>query len=120
PSIGASLRGLAYFEIRVRGAKTDLHSGTYGGAVANPAAALARIIASFHDDHGRILIDGFYDDVRAEPGFVEQIRTLPFDESAYREEVGAAELFGEDGYSTYERLWIRPTCEVNGLLSGYT
>ncbi|HEX6134260.1 MAG TPA: dipeptidase [Longimicrobiales bacterium] len=120
PSIGASLRGLAYFEIRVRGAKSDLHSGTYGGAVANPAAALARIIASFHDADGHILIDGFYDDVRAAPEFVEQIRTLPFDEQEYRAEVGVAELFGEKGYTTYERLWVRPTCEVNGLLSGYT
>ncbi|HEX6309065.1 MAG TPA: dipeptidase [Longimicrobiales bacterium] len=120
PSIGASLRGLAYFEIRVRGARSDLHSGTYGGAVANPATALARIIASFHDADGRILIDGFYDDVRAAPEFVDQIRTLPFEEKEYRAEVGVSELFGEKGYTTYERLWIRPTCEVNGLLSGYT
>ena len=120
PSIGASLRGLAYFELRVRGARSDLHSGTYGGAVANPATALARIIASFHDDDGHILIDGFYDDVRAAPEFVEQIRTLPFDEKEYRNEVGVSELFGEKGYTTYERLWVRPTCEVNGLLSGYT
>ncbi|MGH7448154.1 MAG: dipeptidase, partial [Longimicrobiales bacterium] len=120
PSIGASLRGLAYFEIRVRGAKSDLHSGSYGGAVANPATALARIIASFHDGDGRILIDGFHDDVRAAPEFVEQIRTLPFDEKEYRAEVGVPELTGEKGYTTYERLWIRPTCEVNGLLSGYT
>lgn len=120
PSIGASLRGLAYFEIRVRGAKSDLHSGSYGGAVANPATALARIISTFHDEDGHILIDGFYDDVRVAPEFVEQIRTLPFDEGEYLTEVGVPELFGEKGYTTYERLWIRPTCEVNGLLSGYT
>ena len=120
PSIGASLRGLAYFEIRVRGARSDLHSGSYGGAVANPATALARIISTFHDDDGRILIDGFHDDVRTAPEFVEQIRSLPFDESAYIEETGVPELVGEEGYTTYERLWIRPTCEVNGLLSGYT
>src|SRR5690606_35076279 len=120
PSIGASLRGLAYFEVRVRGARSDLHSGSYGGAVANPATALARIIASFHDDDGHIVIDGFYDDVRAAPEFVDQIRTLPFDEKDYLAEVGVPELFGEKGYTTYERLWIRPTCEVNGLLSGYT
>jgi acetylornithine deacetylase/succinyl-diaminopimelate desuccinylase-like protein len=120
PSIGASLSGLTYFEIRVQGAKSDLHSGSYGGAVANPATALARIISSFHDDDGHILIDGFYDDVVAAPEFVEQIRTLPFDEKEYIAEVGAPELFGEKGYTTYERLWIRPTCEVNGLLSGYT
>ena len=120
PSIGASLRGLAYFEIRVRGARTDLHSGSYGGAVANPATALARIISSFHDEDGRILIEGFYDDVRAAPEFVEQIRTLPFDETEYIAETGVPELTGEKGYTTYERLWTRPTCEVNGLLSGYT
>ena len=120
PSIGASLRGLAYFEIRVRGARTDLHSGSYGGAVANPATALARIISSFHDEDGRILIEGFYDDVRAAPEFVEQIRTLPFDETEYIAETGVPELAGEKGYTTYERLWTRPTCEVNGLLSGYT
>lgn len=120
PSIGASLRGLAYFEIRVRGAKSDLHSGSYGGAVANPATALARIISTFHDADGHILIDGFYDDVRAAPEFVEQIRTLPFDEKEYLAETGVPQLSGEKGYTTFERLWIRPTCEVNGLLSGYT
>lgn len=120
PTIGASLRGLAYFELRARAAKSDLHSGSYGGAVANPAAALARVIASFHDDDGHITIDGFYDDVRTAPEFVEQIRTLPFDETAYLDETGAPALFGEKGYTTYERLWTRPTCEVNGLLSGYT
>lgn len=120
PTIGASLRGLAYFEVRVRAARSDLHSGTYGGAVANPATALSRIIASFHDDDGHILIPGFYDDVRTAPEFLEQIRTLPFDDEEFRAETGAPALFGEKGYSTLERLWVRPTCEVNGLLSGYT
>ncbi|HSJ10270.1 MAG TPA: dipeptidase, partial [Longimicrobiales bacterium] len=120
PSIGASLRGLAYFEIHVKGAKGDLHSGSYGGAVANPGTALARIIASFHDENGHIRIAGFYDDVVAAPEFVEQIRTLPFDEEKYRGSLDVTELYGEKGYTTLERLWIRPTCEVNGLLSGYT
>jgi acetylornithine deacetylase/succinyl-diaminopimelate desuccinylase-like protein len=120
PTIGASLRGLTYFEIRVRAAQGDLHSGSYGGAVANPATALARIIASFHDENGHITIPGFYDDVQAAPEFVEQIRTLPFDDEAFRERTGAPSLFGEKGYTTLERLWVRPTCEVNGLLSGYT
>jgi acetylornithine deacetylase/succinyl-diaminopimelate desuccinylase-like protein len=120
PTIGASLRGLTYIEIRVRAAKSDLHSGSYGGAVANPATALARIIATFHDDRGHIAIPGFYDDVKAAPEFVEQIRTLPFSDDEYLEETGAPSLFGEDGYTTLERLWVRPTCEVNGLLSGYT
>ncbi|CAN5888336.1 dipeptidase [soil metagenome] len=120
PTIGASLRGLTYFEIRVRGASTDLHSGGYGGAVANPATALARIIASFHDDDGHITIPGFYDDVQAAPEFIQQIRTLPFNDEAFQAETGAPALFGERGFSTPERLWVRPTCEVNGLLSGYT
>jgi acetylornithine deacetylase/succinyl-diaminopimelate desuccinylase-like protein len=120
PTIGASLRGLAYFELRVRGPKGDLHSGQYGGSVMNPATALARIIASFHDDDGHILIPGFYDDVRDMPDYVQQIRTLPFTDAEYREEVGSPTLFGEKGFSTLERLWTRPTCEVNGLLSGYT
>ncbi|HSJ26024.1 MAG TPA: dipeptidase [Longimicrobiales bacterium] len=120
PTIGASLRGLAYFELRVRAARGDLHSGSYGGAVANPATALARIIASFHDDTGHIAIPGFYDDVQAAPEFVDQIRSLPFDDDEYLQRTGAPALFGEDGFTTLERLWIRPTCEVNGLLSGYT
>jgi acetylornithine deacetylase/succinyl-diaminopimelate desuccinylase-like protein len=120
PTIGASLRGLAYFELRVRGARGDLHSGSYGGAVANPATALARIIASLHDATGHIAIPGFYDDVHAASDFVAQIRTLPFDDDAFRERTGAPELAGEEGYSTLERIWVRPTCEVNGLLSGYT
>lgn len=120
PTVGASLRGLAYFEIHVRAAKSDLHSGTYGGAVANPATALARIIASFHDDDGHILVPGFYDDVRTAPEFLEQIRSLPFDDDAFREETGVPELFGEKGFTTLERRWVRPTCEVNGMLSGYT
>jgi acetylornithine deacetylase/succinyl-diaminopimelate desuccinylase-like protein len=120
PTIGASLRGLAYFEIRVRAARSDLHSGSYGGAVANPATALARIIASFHDDNGHILVPGFYDDVRTAPEFLEQIKTLPFEDQTLIEETGVRELFGEKGYSTLERLWVRPTCEVNGMLSGYT
>jgi acetylornithine deacetylase/succinyl-diaminopimelate desuccinylase-like protein len=120
PTIGASLRGLAYFEIRVRAAKTDLHSGSYGGAVANPATALARIIAAFHDEKGHIQVPGFYDDVRTAPEFLDQIRTLPFEDQTLIDETGAPELFGEEGYTTLERLWVRPTCEVNGLLSGYT
>ncbi len=120
PTIGASLRGMAYFEINVTGPASDLHSGTYGGAVINPATALARIIASFHDPSGRAAIEGFYDDVVVDPGFRKQIAALPFDDGAYRKEVGVPELGGEAGYGTLERVWIRPTVEVNGLLSGYT
>jgi len=121
PSLLFSLRGLAYFEIHVRGARTDLHSGEYGGAVANPANALARIVASLHDEDGRVAIDGFYDDVREwEPEIREGIAALPHDDDAFRRELGVPELTGESGYGTLERLWIRPTCDVNGLLSGYT
>jgi acetylornithine deacetylase/succinyl-diaminopimelate desuccinylase-like protein len=121
PSILSSLRGMAYFQIDVQGPAGDLHSGSYGGAVVNPAMALARILATFHDGEGRIAIPGFYDTVRAWPEHVrEQMRGLPFDEASFQHEVGASALGGEPGYSVLERLWTRPTCEVNGLLSGYT
>ncbi len=121
PSILSSLRGLAYFEIHVQGPSGDLHSGSYGGAVVNPAMALARILATMHDGDGRVAIPGFYDSVEEWPGNVrEQMRSLPFDESALRHETGVSTLGGEKGYTVLERLWTRPTCEVNGLLSGYT
>lgn len=121
PSLLFSLRGLAYVEVRVRSAKGDLHSGAYGGAVANPATALARMIETLHDSSGRILVEGFYDDVKEwDDATRRAIRELPFDEERFRRSVGTPELTGEAGWSTLERLWIRPTCEVNGLLSGYT
>ncbi len=121
PSLLFSLRGMTYVQIDVQGPSTDLHSGSYGGAVVNPAAALARIIASFHDSQGRIAIPGFYDLVREwEPEVREQIRTLPFDDDTFRRQTGGPALGGETGYSTLERIWSRPTLEVNGLLSGYT
>lgn len=121
PSLLFSLRGLAYVEVRLRTAASDLHSGAYGGAIANPAAALSGMIATLHDEGGRIRIPGFYDDVKEwDAETREAIRGLPFDEERFREGVGATALVGEEGWSTLERLWIRPTCEVNGLLSGYT
>ncbi len=121
PSILSSLRGLAYLQIDLEGPTTDLHSGSYGGAVVNPAMALARILATFHDANGRVAIPGFYDAVQEwEPNVRAQIRGLPFDEEHFRAETGAAALGGEEGWSTLERIWCRPTCEVNGLLSGYT
>ena len=121
PSLLFSLRGLAYFELRACTAKTDLHSGAYGGAVPNPATGLARVIASLHDGDGRIAIEGFYDNVvEWDQRTRDRIRSLPFDEDEFREEVGATALTGEPGWSALERLWIRPTCEVNGLLAGYT
>jgi acetylornithine deacetylase/succinyl-diaminopimelate desuccinylase-like protein len=120
PTIGASLRGLAYFEIRARGAGHDLHSGSYGGAVANPATALARIIAAMHDEQRRVTIPGFYDRVVVDGNYARQIQSLPFDDDAFRAETGAPALTGEHGFSTLERLWTRPTLDVNGMLSGYT
>jgi acetylornithine deacetylase/succinyl-diaminopimelate desuccinylase-like protein len=121
PSILSALRGLAYFQIDVRGPAQDLHSGIYGGAVINPAMALARILATMHDADGHVAIPGFYDDVDEWPKSVrEGFAKLPFDEKGYRADVGAPDLGGEKGYSIIERNWIRPTCEVNGLLSGYT
>ena len=121
PSILSSLRGLAYFEIHVEGSTGDLHSGSYGGAVVNPAAALARIISTLHDSDGHIAIAGFYDKVREWDAKVrEQMRSLPFDDATLIHETGVSALGGEKGYTTLERLWTRPTCEVNGLLSGWT
>jgi acetylornithine deacetylase/succinyl-diaminopimelate desuccinylase-like protein len=121
PSITMGLRGLAYMEIRVRGPRSDLHSGAYGGAVVNPANALAQIIAGLRDPHGRVAIPGFYDDVRELTAAErDALRALPFEEDRLREEVGATELGGERGFAALERLWARPTLDVNGLLAGYT
>lgn len=121
PSLLFSLRGLAYFELHVHGANSDLHSGEYGGAVANPGNALSRIIASLHDDEGRVAIDGFYDDVvEWDAGTRSQIADLPHSDAAFAGELEVPELVGEKGYSTLERLWIRPTCDVCGILCGYT
>jgi len=121
PSLLFSLRGLAYAEVRLRAAKGDLHSGAYGGAVPNPAAVLSRMIATLHDPNGRIALPGFYDDVVEWGDEIRaEIRALPFDEERFRKGVGAPALDGERGWSVLERLWIRPTCEVNGLLSGWT
>ena len=121
PSITTGLRGLAYMEVRVQGPRSDLHSGSYGGAVVNPANALAQIIAGLKDEQGRVTIPGFYDDVRAlSEAERESLARLPFTEEGLREEVGAPELAGEAGYGALERIWARPTLDVNGLLSGYT
>jgi len=121
PSICYSLRGLVYFQIDLRGTKSDLHSGVFGGAVANPNMVLAQILAQMKDRGGRIKIPGFYDDVVA---LTDEERTawtkLPFNEKQYRKDLGAPKLFGESGYTTLERVWGRPTFEVNGLLGGFT
>jgi acetylornithine deacetylase/succinyl-diaminopimelate desuccinylase-like protein len=121
PSILSSLRGIAYFQVDVQGPAQDLHSGSYGGAVVNPAMALARMLSTMHDADGHVAIDGFYDKVRdwGKKGR-DEIRALPFEDEHFRAEAGSPALGGEKGYSTLERIWMRPTCEVNGLLSGYT
>ena len=121
PTLCVGLRGMIYTELEVRGAKTDLHSGMYGGAAPNPFVALAQIIAGLKDREGRILIPGFYDDVEAPSA--EELATwksLPFDEEHYRKtEVGSKMLVGEPGYSVLERTWARPTLEVHGMPGGF-
>jgi len=121
PCITTGLRGIVYTEINVRGPSHDLHSGSYGGAVVNPANALATILAGLRDEHGRATVPGFYDPVR-EITEAERadLRRLPMDDEAFRADVGASELGGEEGFTTLERLWYRPTLDVNGLLSGFT
>ncbi len=121
PAITSRLRGLVYIEATLHGPSHDLHSGSYGGAVVNPANALAKILGQLHDDDGRIQIDGFYDDV-AEVS-VEQVaqwNALGDADALTLESSGAKATFGEKGFSTLERLWARPTCDVNGLCAGYT
>src|SRR6185503_7983582 len=121
PSICYGLRGLVYTQIDLRGSNTDLHSGVFGGAVANPAFVLAQMIAQMKDKSGRIKVPGFYDDVRPlEPVEREAWAKLPFNEKKYRKDFGFSKLTGEVGYSTLELTWARPTLEVNGLLSGFT
>ncbi len=121
PSICYGLRGLVYFQIDLRGTKSDLHSGSFGGAVANPAMVIAQILAQMKDRGGRVKIPGFYDDVRElREEERAEFKKLPFNETRYRKELGAPKLFGESGYTTLERVWGRPTFEVNGILSGFT
>lgn len=123
PSITYGLRGLAAIEFVLKGAKTDLHSGLYGGAVVNPAHALCEVIAKLHDEKGRVTVPGFYEGVAEVTNEEREMwKGLPFSDEAYRKELGFAEgkgLYGEAGYSTLERKWARPTLEVNGLTSGY-
>lgn len=121
PSLCYGLRGLAYMEIHVRGPSGDLHSGSFGGAVANPAMALAEILSSLKDHEEHVAIEGFYDHVRplSEEERAE-FRKLPFNEAEFRRALGVPDLSGEAGFTTLERLWARPTCEVNGMISGFT
>ncbi len=121
PSITVGLRGLSYMEVEVTGPNRDLHSGIYGGAVANPINILTRMIASLHDEDNHITIKGFYDDV-AEVSASErdEMAKAPFSLDEYKKELGIADVYGEKGYSTIERTAIRPTLDVNGIWGGYT
>ena len=120
PSIESGLRGLAYMEVEVTGPNRDLHSGVYGGAVANPATILCQMIASMHDENNHITIPGFYDKVQ-ELSDAERkaINSAPFDLGEYKKELGVKSEWGEKGYTTLERTGIRPTLEVNGIWGGY-
>ena len=120
PSIETGLRGMSYLEVDVTGPNRDLHSGVYGGAVANPATILARMIGSLHDENNHITIPGFYDGVAEMPDAErKELNKAPYHEDEYKNELGVKELWGEKGYTTIERLGIRPTLEVNGIWGGY-
>jgi acetylornithine deacetylase/succinyl-diaminopimelate desuccinylase-like protein len=120
PTFTYGLRGIGAMEIKVTGPATDLHSGIYGGAVANPAAAVARLVATLHDADGRVAVPGFYDDVAPlEAWEREAWASLPFGDAELLSVTGAPALFGEAGYSSLERTWARPTAEVNGIGGGF-
>lgn len=120
PSIETGLRGLSYIEVEVQGPNRDLHSGVYGGAVANPATILAKMIASLHDENNHITIPDFYNDVvDLNQEEREALNKAPFDIEEYKKDLGIEEVWGEKGYTTLERTGIRPTLEVNGIWSGY-
>jgi acetylornithine deacetylase/succinyl-diaminopimelate desuccinylase-like protein len=120
PAITYGLRGLVYMEVTVTAAKSDLHSGLFGGTVANPANELCRLLGTLHDENGKVNIPGFYKDVQdLTPQERQQWASLPWDDRRYQLELSVPKLFGEAGYSTLERRWARPTCDINGLTSGY-
>jgi acetylornithine deacetylase/succinyl-diaminopimelate desuccinylase-like protein len=121
PTMGYGLRGIACAEVTLRGPKGDLHSGIYGGAVANPATAIARLVASLHDSNGKILVDGFYDDVRPLEAWEREMwQQIPgVADADFLAVTGSPSVFGEEGYSSAERVWARPTAEVNGIGGGY-
>jgi acetylornithine deacetylase/succinyl-diaminopimelate desuccinylase-like protein len=120
PSIDIGVRGLSYIELEITGPNRDLHSGVYGGAVANPITILAKMIASCHDENNHITIPNFYDDVVV--ATVEERKLMaaaPYDEKEYEQDLGVKELWGEKGFTTNERTGIRPTLELNGIWGGY-
>jgi acetylornithine deacetylase/succinyl-diaminopimelate desuccinylase-like protein len=121
PSMDIGVRGLSYIEVEVTGANRDLHSGVYGGAVANPITILAKMIASLHDENNHVTIPGFYDDVVVATDAERKLMAAaPFDEKEYKADLGVKELWGEKGFTTNERTGIRPTIELNGIWGGYT
>jgi acetylornithine deacetylase/succinyl-diaminopimelate desuccinylase-like protein len=120
PSLETGLRGLSYVEVEVTGPDRDLHSGVYGGAVANPATILAKLIASMHDENNHITIPGFYDDViELTEKERDMLNRAPYNESDYKFDLKVDDLWGEKGYTTVERTGTRPTLEVNGIWGGY-
>lgn len=120
PALWVGLKGLCALQIDVKGANTDLHSGGFGGAVQNPLHALVHLLDSMRGADGRILVDGFYDSVRPlSDDDRRQIAAVPFDEEAYKRELGIPDVFGEVGYTTLERNWARPTLEINGMWGGF-
>lgn len=120
PAITYGLRGIACYELRLTGPKQDLHSGTFGGGVTNPANALVKMLATLVDDNGKIQLPGFYDNVVSMTSAERrQIDALPFNEAAFMDRLGVDELTGESGFSTLERRWCRPTCDINGITAGY-
>jgi acetylornithine deacetylase/succinyl-diaminopimelate desuccinylase-like protein len=120
PALSYALRGIAAFEITLRGPARDLHSGIFGGTVDNPAMALCQMLAQLRDKNGRIAIAGFYDDVKPLSAFErKQFKRLPFNERGYAKFLGVPKLFGERGYTPIEQRSARPTLEINGLTSGY-
>ncbi len=121
PSIDVGVRGLSYIEVEVTGPNRDLHSGVYGGAVANPITILAKMIASLHDENNHITIPGFYDAVlEASSEERQEMAKAPYDDDEYKKDLGVQELWGEKGFTTNERTGIRPTLELNGIWGGYT
>jgi acetylornithine deacetylase/succinyl-diaminopimelate desuccinylase-like protein len=121
PAMFMGTKGLCAMQIDIETASMDLHSGMYGGAVPNALHAAAELVSSFQGKHGDILVEGFYDQViTLTEADRERIAKIPFEEQEYKEQIGIASLIGEDGFSTYERAWARPTLEINGLWGGYT
>ena len=120
PTITYALRGIAYFELRIQGPKQDMHSGTFGGAVHNPAQVMTDLLSGLHDDKGRVAINGFYDRVKPlDAEEREELSKLPINDDFFKEQAGVKALFGEEGYSSVERTGARPTLEINGLYSGF-